>query len=228
MKTVSALWLALVLSFGLSALAARSASLAAFDGRCIPAGCVAPPSNTAGILGRRALPAGRLARLGATPDLHHGPLAAAPTETKHLTVEASSPAGAVAPGARVTLTLDVTPKPSMHVYAPGQVDYIPISLAVQSDPAVAASAVRFPKPEKLLLKALDESQLVYSKPFRIVQAITIADTPAVLARARTPGATVTVRGTLRYQACDDIICYVPVNVPVAWTITLKPPARILP
>jgi hypothetical protein len=122
----------------------------------------------------------------------------------------------------------VTPKPSMHVYAPGQVDYIPISLAVQSDPAVAASAVRFPKPEKLLLKALDESQLVYSKPFRIEQAITIAGTPAVLARARTPGATVTVRGTLRYQACDDIICYVPVNVPVAWTITLKPPARILP
>src|SRR5713101_4434113 len=38
----------------------------------IPAGCVAPRSNTPGILGRRALPAGRLARLGATPDFHHG------------------------------------------------------------------------------------------------------------------------------------------------------------
>src|SRR6266705_4010872 len=79
-------------------LAARGESLAAFgapsaaaalgtpfDGRCIPAppqrgcrvgdpggGCVAPPSNTGGILSRRALPAGRLARLGATPDFHHG------------------------------------------------------------------------------------------------------------------------------------------------------------
>ena len=53
-------------------LAARGESLAAFDGRCIPAGCVAPPLNTPGILGRRALPAGRLARLGATPDFHHG------------------------------------------------------------------------------------------------------------------------------------------------------------
>ncbi len=64
----------------------RDESLAAFDGRCIPAGCVAPRSNTPGIatpprkpraagapvLGRRALPAGRLARLGATPDFHHG------------------------------------------------------------------------------------------------------------------------------------------------------------
>jgi hypothetical protein len=53
-------------------LAACGESLAAFDRRCIPAGCVAPPSNTPGILGRRALPPGRLAGLGATPDVHHG------------------------------------------------------------------------------------------------------------------------------------------------------------
>src|SRR3954463_11066671 len=51
---------------------ARGASLAAFGGRCIPAGGVAPPSNIPDILGRRALPPGRLPRLGATPDLHHG------------------------------------------------------------------------------------------------------------------------------------------------------------
>ena len=48
------------------------ASLAAWaDRRCIRAGGVAPPSHTFGILGCRALPARRLARLGATPDLHH-------------------------------------------------------------------------------------------------------------------------------------------------------------
>ena len=71
--------------------AARGKSLAAFDGRCIPAppqrgcrvgdpggGCVAPPSNAGGILSRRALPAGHLARLGATPDFHHGLLADRP------------------------------------------------------------------------------------------------------------------------------------------------------
>src|SRR5437667_12830322 len=86
----------------LAAFGAPSAAAALgtpFDGRCIPAppqrgcrvgdpgaSCVAPRSNTPGIatpprkiraagapvLGRRALPAGRLARLGATPDFHHG------------------------------------------------------------------------------------------------------------------------------------------------------------
>ena len=56
-------------------LAARGASAAAFAGRCIRAGGVAPPSNTFGILGCRALPSRRLARLGATRHLHHGLLA---------------------------------------------------------------------------------------------------------------------------------------------------------
>jgi hypothetical protein len=54
----------------------RDESLDAFDGRCIPARGVAPPSNTPGILRRRALRSGRLARLGATPDFHHGLLTA--------------------------------------------------------------------------------------------------------------------------------------------------------
>src|SRR5436309_4421067 len=53
-------------------LAARAESPTAFGRRCIPADCVAPPSNIPDILGRRALPAGRLAALGATPDFQHG------------------------------------------------------------------------------------------------------------------------------------------------------------
>ena len=53
-------------------LAVRGESPSAFDERCILVACVAPPSNTGGILGRRALPARRLARLGAAPDFHHG------------------------------------------------------------------------------------------------------------------------------------------------------------
>src|SRR5712691_8209268 len=69
-------------------LAARGATPSAFERRCIPPppqrGCRvgdpgpggdAPPSETPGLLGRRALPGGRIAALGATMDLHHGLLA---------------------------------------------------------------------------------------------------------------------------------------------------------
>src|SRR5438876_6855770 len=80
-------------------LAARGESPAAFGWRCIPAGCVAPRSNTPGIAPHRAQDArwgprptlvapfprgphgadcapwgggGRIAALGATLDFHHG------------------------------------------------------------------------------------------------------------------------------------------------------------
>ena len=50
-----------------SALVLRFIITVAFGRRCIPAGGVAPPSNIPDILGRRALPAGRLAALDASP-----------------------------------------------------------------------------------------------------------------------------------------------------------------
>ncbi len=37
--------------------------------------------------------------------------------------------------------------------------------------------------------------------------------------------TLTITGTLHYQACDDTVCYRPVDVPVTWTIKLEPLAR---
>src|SRR2546426_7640368 len=62
---------------GVVGLAARGETPTAFGRRCIPADCVAPPSNIPDILGRRALSAGRLAALGATPEFNHGLPAAA-------------------------------------------------------------------------------------------------------------------------------------------------------
>src|SRR4030095_16138684 len=70
--------LAAAFAIGTAVLAARGATPSAFERRCIPAGCVAPPSNIPDILSRRALPSGRLAVLGATMDLHHGLLAQPP------------------------------------------------------------------------------------------------------------------------------------------------------
>ncbi len=138
--------------------------------------------------------------------------AAGQAETKHLTVATSAPAGAVAPGTRVSLVIEVTPKPEMHVYAPEQKGLVPISLVLEPTRAVKAHAARFPKSEKF--KPLDEVQFVYSKPFRIVQDVTVSAAPA----AET---SLTIKGTLKYQACDNAICYAPVTVPVSWTISLK-------
>jgi hypothetical protein len=142
------------------------------------------------------------------------------TETAHLFLSTSASNARVAPGTRIALYVDVAPKPKMHVYAPEQPDTIPVSLALDAAD-VKVHAPRFPPPEKYFFKPLNETQLVYSKPFRIVQEVTVALTPAVRERARADGATLTVAGTLQYQACDDAICYTPVTVPVSWTVGLR-------
>ena len=134
-------------------------------------------------------------------------------ETKHLKIVTSS-GPAPGPGGRVSLFIDVQPKPKMHVYAPGQTEYIPIEFKLARDPSFRAQAARYPPAERFFFEPLNETQRVYSKPFRITQPIT-------LARSLTAAA-LTVKGTVHYQACDDAICYVPQTVPVTWTVALKP------
>jgi len=141
-----------------------------------------------------------------------------PIATKHLTIATSASQEAVAPGARVALNIDIAPKPTMHVYAPGQKDYIPVSVTIDGNAAIKPVTIQFPKPEKREVKELGETQLVYSKPFRIVQAITLATRPAPAAGP------LTVKGAVKYQACDESICYAPITVPVTWTLTVKRPS----
>jgi DsbC/DsbD-like thiol-disulfide interchange protein len=142
-----------------------------------------------------------------------------PVATRHLTIATSASQETVAPGGRVALNLDIAPKPSMHVYAPGQKEYIPVSVTLAGNAAVKPATITFPTPEKREVKELGETQLVYSKPFRIVQHITIAKNPPPKAGP------LTVKGTVKYQACDESMCYAPITVPVAWTLTVKPSRR---
>ena len=137
------------------------------------------------------------------------------TETKHLKLRASASARAAAPGGRVSLFVDVEPRPKMHVYAPDQKDYIPIGLTLTADEAYRAERARFPAAESYFFAPLKETQRVYSKPFRIEQPVQLTAKTANAAKE------VTIKGTVRYQACDDAICYIPQNVPVSWTIAIK-------
>jgi DsbC/DsbD-like thiol-disulfide interchange protein len=126
-------------------------------------------------------------------------------ETAHLTM---TPSVKPVSGARVLLILDVAPKPKMHVYAPGQKDFIPISVTLTPASSFTAREPVFPKGETYVFPATKDTQLVYSRPFQITQDITLAN-------ATGP---VTIKGSVRYQACDDQVCYIPKTVPVTWTV----------
>src|SRR5262245_13040617 len=132
-------------------------------------------------------------------------------ETPHLKISTSATPEAAKAGAKVSLAVDVTPKPGMHVYAPGQDGYIAITVKIDPQPAFSTTGkAKYPEAEKIVIPALNESQLVYDKPFRITQDITLAP--------KVGSAPITINGTIRYQACNDKICFLPTNVPVTWTI----------
>ena len=117
-----------------------------------------------------------------------------------------------AAGARLALFVDVTPKPGIHVYAPGTQDYIPITVKLNAQPEIKAGKVAYPKSETMIFA--DEKVPVFQKPFRLTQDVT-------LDKSAKPGSTVTVSGTVNYQACDDRVCYAPESAPVSWTIMVK-------
>jgi Disulphide bond corrector protein DsbC len=141
------------------------------------------------------------------------------TETKHLVVTTSASPEAVTPGKTVTLAVDVTPKPKMHVYSPGQEGYIAITLTLDANPAFTPAKAKYPAGEKIYMPILKETQIVYAKPFRILQNVTLRPGSG---QALRPGTgPLTIKGTLRYQACDDTICYLPTTIPVEWTLKGK-------
>jgi DsbC/DsbD-like thiol-disulfide interchange protein len=115
-------------------------------------------------------------------------------------------------GAKLSLFVDVAPKPGIHVYAPGSNDYIPITVKLNPQAQIKAGKVAYPKSE--MMTFADEKVPVFQKPFRLTQDVT-------LDKSAKPGSTVTVAGTVSYQACDDRVCYPPESAPVMWTVLVK-------
>jgi DsbC/DsbD-like thiol-disulfide interchange protein len=130
----------------------------------------------------------------------------------HATIVASPTGVSGAPGTKLSLFVDVTPKPGMHVYAPGNADYIPITVKLNPADAVKAGKVVYPKSDVMTLA--DEKVSVFQKPFRLTQDVT-------LDKSAKPGSTIAVAGTVQYQACDDRVCYPPESAPVSWAVTVK-------
>ena len=136
---------------------------------------------------------------------------------RQITVTSSASNAVVSSGERIALVLDVTLKPRMHVYAPGAEGYIPIAWTMKPSPGYEAQPVELPPPQILYLPAIDEKAPVYEGHLRLIRDIVLGDDKAL----GTAG-TLTIEGSLKYQACDDRMCYIPDTIPLKWTLEVKP------
>ena len=136
-------------------------------------------------------------------------------EGKQLTATISASNSMVAPGQRVALTLDIDLQENLHVYAPGVDNYIPIDWKIEDSDTAQAHPPVFPHPEKLFLKAINETVPTYTNHFRLIRDITIPPEEKLKAKVDGSGH-FTVDSVLNYQACDDRMCYFPQKVRLQW------------
>lgn len=126
----------------------------------------------------------------------------------------------VAAGNRFSLAVHVAPHPGVHVYAPGATGYRVIGITVKPQPFVRVVPPTYPASEIYFFKPLNERVPVFQKPFTLMQEIVLEGTSAAQAAIRGKES-ITIEGSLDYQACDDKVCFNPVSVPLTWTMSLK-------
>ena len=130
----------------------------------------------------------------------------------HAAVQASPADVSGKAGLKLMLFVDVTPKPGIHVYAPGNEFYIPITVKLNPQADVKAGKLAYPKSELAMIA--DEKVSVFQKPFRLTQEVTVD-------KSAKAGSNLVVAGMVNYQACDDKVCFPPESAPVSWTIAVK-------
>ena len=160
-----------------------------------------------------------LIKLGGKPGAS---VAATKVSTKHLDITTWPSDPAVAPGNRFSLVMEVEPHTRIHVYAPGaeKEGYRVISFELQPNAAIRAFPMQYPVSEIYYFKPLNERVPVFQKPFRMVQELLLDGTPASQNALRGQQE-LTLTGALKYQACDDKVCYTPVSVPLSWKLSLR-------
>jgi hypothetical protein len=145
-------------------------------------------------------------------------------DAPHLRLSLTQSDNAVAPGSRVTLAAEIELPPGVHVYSPGVKGYRPIQLELQPRSGIELSQVTYPNSEILYLEAIREHVPVFEGKFRITQdvIVTSSKTGDVVRSLVSAQKTISITGELKYQACDETICYPPTSVPLKWQLQILP------
>jgi len=119
-------------------------------------------------------------------------------------------------GQHIILSLEVRLKPGYHVYAPGvKEDYIPIQWSMVSSDGWKAGSPSYPQARKEMVAGDPDLAPVYSGHFRITRELVLGSESELKSLAGA-NAEITVKGTFRYQACTEKLCFPPQNVPLEW------------
>jgi thioredoxin:protein disulfide reductase len=122
----------------------------------------------------------------------------------------------VRPGTTVRAALKVTLPEGFHVQSnkPRDASLIATELTVEGPSGIQVEELVFPIAVDFPQEGLDQPLLVFDREFTIGVRLSL---PANL-----PPGEIVVPARLRYQACDEKMCYAPSNAQTSWTLKVVP------
>ncbi len=141
-----------------------------------------------------------------------------------LAAQAQRPRAEVAPavdtspvkaGATAQLTLHVRLPKDIHVQSnkPRDPLLIPTVLTLEAPAGITVDAIEYPPASDLAQPGRKEPLAVFGSEFAITVKLALG--------AGVSAGDVTVPGTLRYQACNDTVCFPPARATTEWKLEVK-------
>jgi hypothetical protein len=153
----------------------------------------------------------------------------------NIQVTATSTDTAVGLGNRVRIGIELTIPKGFHVYGPEVGGgYKGVSWQMDPTDCLDVGAPVYPAPERKLMSATNESLPVYEGVLRVGREVIVkpairATDPALFKlfsdRCVDSGSQIKLSGVLKFQACDERLCYPPQTVRPQWKFQFFPPDR---
>jgi peroxiredoxin len=157
-----------------------------------------------------------LTRLFGSPSNTHEKL----VRYDHLSLRYYASSNSTAAGDSIRLTIEVLLNDKVHVYGPGVKRYAAVSWALQPSSAFSARAVEYPAPEVVTLGRAHEKVPVYRGAVKLERSVTFNADSRALAAQLGPAGDLSIKGTFRFQACDETTCYIPLSIPLDWRLAI--------
>lgn len=121
----------------------------------------------------------------------------------------------VRPGSTVRLAVRVTLPEGLHVQsdAPDDPSLIPTELTLQPPAGVEVKEIVFPDATDFAVAGIDQPLKVFEHEFYIGVQVAVAST--------VPAGQLALPATLRYQACNDQLCFAPADADALWQLPVS-------
>ncbi|MGQ0735426.1 MAG: cytochrome c biogenesis protein CcdA [Acidobacteriota bacterium] len=130
-------------------------------------------------------------------------------------------ADGVHPGTTTRIAVRAVLPENLHVQSdqPRDPSLIPTVLTLDPPAGVSLRALAYPEPFDFNQEGLDQPLLVFGSTFVVGAELSVA--------ASVPAGPLQIPGRLRYQACDDKVCFAPTTASVEWTLLVVPTATAI-